>query len=39
MAPEIKRLAITTLAETLQSYEFRKPVVDKTGLDGRWDFR
>ena len=33
-----KSLAIAGLAQTLQEYVFSKPVVDKTGLDGRWDF-
>jgi bla regulator protein blaR1 len=33
-----KSLTIPTLAETLQNYVFGKPVVDNTGLDGRWDF-
>ncbi len=33
-----KSLPIATLAETLQNYVFSKPVMDKTGLDGRWDF-
>jgi uncharacterized protein (TIGR03435 family) len=33
-----KSLTIATLAEMLQNYVFSKPVVDKTGLDGRWDF-
>jgi uncharacterized protein (TIGR03435 family) len=33
-----KSLTIAALAETLQNYVFSKPVVDKTGLDGRWDF-
>jgi uncharacterized protein (TIGR03435 family) len=31
-------LTMAALAETLQRYVFSKPVVDKTGLDGRWDF-
>jgi uncharacterized protein (TIGR03435 family) len=33
-----KSLTMATLAETLQNYVFSKPLVDKTGLDGRWDF-
>ena len=33
-----KSLTIAALAEMLQNYVFSKPVVDKTGLDGRWDF-
>ena len=33
-----KGLAIADLAETLKNYVFSQPVVDKTGLEGRWDF-
>jgi uncharacterized protein (TIGR03435 family) len=33
-----KSLTMAALADTLQNYVFSKPVVDKTGLDGRWDF-
>jgi len=33
-----KSLTIAALAETLQNYVFSKPVVDKTGLEGWWDF-
>jgi uncharacterized protein (TIGR03435 family) len=33
-----KCLTMAALAETLQNYVFSKPVVDNTGLDGRWDF-
>jgi uncharacterized protein (TIGR03435 family) len=33
-----KSLTMAALAETLQNYVFSKPVVDKTGLDGWWDF-
>jgi uncharacterized protein (TIGR03435 family) len=33
-----KSLTIASLAETLGHYVFNKLVVDKTGLDGRWDF-
>ncbi len=33
-----KSIAVAGLAQTLQEYVFSKPVVDQTGLDGRWDF-
>jgi uncharacterized protein (TIGR03435 family) len=33
-----KSLTIAALAKTLEHYVLSKPVVDKTGLDGPWDF-
>ena len=33
-----KSLDIASLAWNLQNYVLGQPVVDKTGLDGRWDF-
>jgi uncharacterized protein (TIGR03435 family) len=33
-----KSLAIADLAQTLKSYVLGQPVVDNTGLEGRWDF-
>jgi uncharacterized protein (TIGR03435 family) len=33
-----KSLAMADLVQTLKSYVLSLPVVDKTGLEGRWDF-
>ncbi len=33
-----KSLTMADLAQMLQNYVFSQPVVDKTGLEGRWDF-